>query len=216
MSINIDCVDCYRVDRNDLAVRIFQQRLPDALRVSSIGHMVDLIEGRLGAAGKMRRLRIFGHGIPGAQGLGNSYHLFTTDLYNQITLRPGNEVGYADVLGRLTPRFDRGGWVELQGCSVGGGPQGWNLLKALAELWQVNVAAATVCQTPDAGFEVQYRVAERGGRVHTRRGNPYRPPVTGGGTQRPDARTLGLVLTLLSPGVGIGFSLGVLAGSHAD
>ena len=169
MAINIDCVDWQST--GDAYVSVIQRRLPAALKVNSVGQMVNLIEQRLGSNRRMRRLRIFGHGISGVQGLGNSGSLFQTNLYNQITIGSNSEVLYADILGRLRTRFLSGGWAELHGCNVGASAVGWNLLKGLARLWQVNVAAGTSLQTTAAGFEVAYRVAQPNGQVRWRRGN---------------------------------------------
>lgn len=122
MTQKIDCVDWSIT--NDEAMRVFQARLPNALRVNSVGQMVRLIEQRLGDRGQIRRLQIFGKGIAGAQGLGNSRTLFQANLYNQISIGADSEVHYRDILGRLTSRFIRGGWAELHGCRVGAGAPG--------------------------------------------------------------------------------------------
>jgi hypothetical protein len=205
MSINIDCVDWHTAD--DEAMTILQQRLPNPILVNSVGQMVNLIEGRLRPNGRMRRLRIFGHGIAGVQGLGNSHNLYDTNLYNQISLGIGSEVLYANMLGRLRDKFAAGGWAELMGCSVGGGANGWNLLKALAKLWQVNVAAGTVEQNVDAGFEVQYRVAEPNGAVHTRHGHTVRA----GNNEQIRIALVNHFLMIINPLWGTGFLLGSIA-----
>ena len=167
--MNIDCVDGY----SDPTMDMFHEQLgPAALRVDTVGQMVKAIEQQLGKDFLIRRLRIFGHGIPGAQGLGNSYHLFETALYRQITLEIGDRAEYANVLGRLRGKFEQHGWVELHGCSVGAGANGWNLLKALARLWQAKVAAGVVEQWTTPGFEgAYYRVAWPDGRVYARHGH---------------------------------------------
>lgn len=167
--MDIDCVDWHR--EGDSSTAADQQHLPDAIRVNSVGQMVRLIDLRL-ANDRIRRLRIFGHGDPGVQGLGNSISS-QTHLYNQITTDTGTRVTYANVLGGLRGKFAQGAWVELHGCSVGAGAAGWNLLKGLAQLWQVKVAAGVVDQDDGGGFEgAYYRVAWPDGRVYSRRGHP--------------------------------------------
>jgi hypothetical protein len=130
----IDCVDGTGRDDNGFYRR---RILPTAIRVNTIGHMVDAIVARLGHSDRIRRLRIFGHGSPGRQGLGNSSvgGIWTHEI----------SLAYFAVqrpyLERLCGHFAPGGWVELSGCEVGACTTGANLLRSLAILWDVHVAA---------------------------------------------------------------------------
>ncbi len=160
--MNIDCVDAGGI-KNDEAMRIYRRNMPNALHVHSVGHMVRSIE---------QRLRIFGHGMPGAQGLGQSlYALGPKSRSYRIIQMAGNQLEYANVLASLHGRFAQGGWVELHGCEVGQGEPGRRLTRALAQLWGVNVAAGTVIQNTSAGFETRYIVARPDGHVSEHTGN---------------------------------------------
>lgn len=66
--------------------------------------------------------------------------------------------------------------MELHGCSVGQGEPGRQLAIALAQLWNVRVAAGTVLQNTNAGFETAYIVAHPNGRIEQREGNHVLTP----------------------------------------
>jgi hypothetical protein len=130
--------------------------------------MVRFIERYLNPNDLIRRLRVFGHGSRGRQGLGRS----RTQGPGYLEIRmAGGQLQYQDELVRLQGRFAAGGWAELHGCSVGDGSEGRALVVALARLWHVSVAAGTFAQWPGGGFEVSYIVARRDGRVVERLGH---------------------------------------------
>lgn len=177
--IDIDCVDG---TGRDEVVAEFRTMYPRALRVHSVGHMVRSILGRLGSGGAIRRLRVFGHGAPGVQGLGRSQGGNKATLtYHSISIFAG-VLRYRDILSQLTARFhhwnengaNRLGWVELHGCNVGAAGQGDGLVRLLAGLWRVNVAAGTGYQISQPGFEGYYVVAHPDGTVHTKLGTAVR------------------------------------------
>lgn len=171
--MDIDCVDAGGI-KNDEAMMAYRRSMPHALHVHSVGHMVRSIDNRLGrnTRNTIRRLRVFGHGTPGGQGLGQSQYMFGPKSRSYLTIRmAGNHLQYESVLAGLCGKFAPGGWVELHGCEVGQGEAGKNLTKALARLWGVNVAAGTVIQQTDAGFETRYIVAQPGGHVMEHTGN---------------------------------------------
>ncbi len=176
LSENLLDLDCVDATGRDETVAWFRQHLPHALRVHSIGHMVRSVQQHLGEAGRIRRLRVFGHGAPGIQGLGRSHEYHPKRPYLNIQVSKG-QLQYRDVLSDLQGRFSTArprGWVELHGCQVGaggaGGP-GQALALALAQLWQVPIAAGAVIQNTDAGFETCYIVAYPNGRVQWRTGH---------------------------------------------
>lgn len=170
---------------------------PNALVVADVESMVQGILRRLGAQQSIDRLIIVGHGASGIIGAGDGEGNGST-LRLSGHLLPGEQVGTAArglqvlgldrhgqlrgraVLGRLSGHFAPGAVVELQGCQVGRGHQGRELLRQLADLWRVNVQASIDDQHFDpvlqgsrhAGlrFEGQVieasRTAGHGARVH--------------------------------------------------
>ena len=131
----------------------------NALIVSSVENMVDRIRERLGASGTIDHLVIVGHGNSGIIGVGigerqpNNPHLAGHLLVGeQIAEAPsglqvielnrhGHLRGRAS-LSLLTGRFASDAVVELQGCNVGRGHAGRELLRQLADLWHVTVQAS--------------------------------------------------------------------------
>jgi hypothetical protein len=165
--IDIDCVDGTGTDPES---QVDRRLYPRALRVHSLGHMVDSILGYLLAAGspRIRRLRVFAHGAPGRQGLGQSAGgPDATAHYREISIE---YLRYVDILARLRGHFERGGWVELHGCRVGAGIAGHELVRTLSAVWQVRVAAGMGDQTIDPGFEGKYIVGLPNGTVQVKFG----------------------------------------------
>lgn len=158
----IDCVDGTSTDPNGEYRR---RILPAAIHVNSVGQMVSAILDRLRHGDRILRLRIFAHGNPGWQGLGHSA-TGGGNWYNAISLASfGLE---RSILGRLCGHFAQGAWVELSGCRVGACSDGRNLLIALAQLWNVHVAAGIESQSPDPGIEGTELVAWPNGSIHRR------------------------------------------------
>ena len=155
----IDCVDSMGQDENGHYRRLI---LPDAIRINTIGQMVSAILGRLGQGDRIQRLRVFGHGCPGYQGLGNSERA-SSDWYHSISMHYWRQ--QSPVLSRLCGHFAPDGWVELSGCHVGQGSAGQALLLHLAQLWGVEVAAGVEYQSPDPGLEGPVPVAFPDGTV---------------------------------------------------
>lgn len=176
--VNIDCVDGTGTDE---FVQELRQMYPGALRVDSVGHMVHSVLGRLGSGRQIGRLRIFGHGSPGAQGLGQSHTV--SQPWRMIGIDARCALLFRDTLALLTGRFahwtvaaapgrpehSRAGWVELHGCDVAAGG-GVLLVTDLASLWGVNVAAGTGTQDWTPGFEGYYVVGHPDGSYDTKMG----------------------------------------------
>jgi len=185
--IDLDCVDG---TGNDSVVQTFRRMYPHAQRVHSVGHLVHSILGALGSGRQIRRLRIFGHGAPGYQGLGQSAGgPPATSGYRCIQFS-GGDLAYRDVLAQLCGRFarwtdtglsdghgrahdtDRSGWVEMHGCNVAAGAEGLKLIVELSALWRVNVAGGSGYQIPNPGFEGPYVVAYPNRTLQTKMGTP--------------------------------------------
>jgi hypothetical protein len=107
----------------------------EAKSASTVAGMVDSIIAN--ANGHMiEKLVLVGHGSPGSQLIADG-----------VSLRPDNIAANAAELLRLKPLFAKGAVVQLDGCSSGAGPNGEALVKALSELWGVEVRAAIVPQS---------------------------------------------------------------------
>jgi hypothetical protein len=106
-------------------------------------------------AGKIRVLRFYGHGAPGAQIVGGNRDL--SDKAKVIDLTEQGDVrhGHALALFRkyLDPDESR---VELHGCRVARGEAGHDLLVGLANVFQVPVLAAPVGQHSDSAKEAAF------------------------------------------------------------
>jgi hypothetical protein len=111
--------------------------------------MVNRILNTLGPANKLHRLRIFGHGNEGVQGVSNSRHAPLSQTIS-VQCRGGvcGPLTNQNHLQRLSGRFALDGWAELCGCDVGDGVQGLELLQRLAALWNVPVKASEDRQKP--------------------------------------------------------------------
>jgi hypothetical protein len=72
---------------------------------------------------------------------------------------------YAGTLGRLTPKFTNNAWVDLRACDVG---MNLPLLRALRDLWQVNLVAGRGSQNNlfDANFG-RYQIVKKNGEEDT-------------------------------------------------
>lgn len=154
----------------------------DAFLVDTAQDMVQRIGLRLGPGLKIERLRIFGHGGPGVVQLGRLMHArvdptgqvtvpgvsnsrVTSDLNRLIMLGPEGDILNGQFLRGLRDRFARGGWCELHCCNVAARQKGKDLLKALARLWNVNVAGSEDLQYPGRGLEGTRYVARPNGTV---------------------------------------------------
>lgn len=189
--MNIDVLSSTYV--NDPAIVAFGSALPHALRGEYVADMVDRICERLGAIGRIRRLRIIGHGGPGLVMVGGgNVRSWTPGFYTQREMLErcalhilgvwpreftGRQTGrtWRDYpllndlsLRRLASKFSPGGWAELHGCHVAEGDAGKELLKQLAALWGVSVKAGTGEQFAGGGFENEVFVAAPDGRLQRR------------------------------------------------
>jgi len=135
--MDIDVVDALG---SDLATVQDRSYFPHALRVTNLTDLIRQVVGRVGLDRNLRRLRIIGHGGPGAQGLGNSYHL--ANVFDSSVNISANWTLMAD----LADLFSPNGWLELHGCNVAEGPQGKQYLARLASLLNVPVRAGTQFQ----------------------------------------------------------------------
>ncbi len=147
--MNIDVIDGLSTDE---AMRNNRQILRGEIGVITVSDMVDKILHRLGSD-KLRRLRVFGHGGAGMQGLGNSRDAVRTYATERLLTVQGSQLLHGETLRQLQGKFEAGGWVELRGCQVGSDSSGGLLLQELANLWGVPVKAGVPTQHPGGGFE---------------------------------------------------------------
>jgi len=140
--INIDAVDAISHDVATLGDRGF---FPHALRITSLSDLVRQLTTRIGFSRDLRRLRIIGHGEPGAQGLGDSYEM---DIPARRHVFDSSLAVSADwfMMENLADLFSPDGWVELHGCNVALGYAGKMYLGRLAQLLHVPVRAGIAPQ----------------------------------------------------------------------
>ena len=183
---------------SDVAILAVREVLADELTCTSVLDMVDQVQGRVGVSDRIGRLRIFGHGNPGIVCIGrvsastSLSSLNMTDLSKIIgvvrqegvaqtgeTVRTSYPLFNEDALRRLAPKFSRDGWVELHACRAASGELGEQLLRRLAELWQVLVKGGIEDQFAGGGIEGMAIVAFPNGSVQRR--PPAPPPHTRAG-----------------------------------
>lgn len=128
----------------DLTTRHDRSFFPHALRVANLSDLVIQLTGRIGFHHDLRRLRIIGHGAPGAQGLGDSSH--GTNIFDSSTAISLNWM----MMANLADLFSDNGWVELHGCNVAQGYAGKMYLARLAQALHVPVRAGTTVQWGDS------------------------------------------------------------------
>lgn len=134
---DIDVVDA---TGRDLTTRLDRSFFPHALRATTLQDLVLQVTARIGFHRDLRRLRIIGHGHPGAQGLGDSHHLANVfDSSTSVSMDWMTLQNLADV-------FSPQGWLELHGCNVAQGYAGKAYLARLAGLLGVPVRAGTAVQ----------------------------------------------------------------------
>lgn len=131
---------------------------PNAILVSDVNQMVNQILARAGTGPNISRLRFFGHALPGYQGMANSYSSNKIPQFIAID-RHGHLVNRAD-LERLRGHFAPNAVVELHGCNVALGHHGRELLRQLAELWNVRVRGGAERQFTDSGDLIEGPIIE--------------------------------------------------------
>ena len=151
------------VDRDGVVTdhgTIYQDQIdhPGAVLVSDVNQMVNQILVRAGTGPTISRLRFFGHAIPGYQGVANSYSSRKIPQYIAID-RNGHLVNRAD-LERLREHFAPNAIVELHGCNVGLGHHGRELLRQLADLWNVRVRGGAERQYTDRADVIEGPIIE--------------------------------------------------------
>lgn len=124
----------------DLVTREDRSYFPHALRVANLSDLVIQLTGLIGFNHDLRRLRIIGHGRPGAQGLGDSHHM--TNIFDSSTAISLNWM----MMANLADLFADDGYVELHGCNVAQGYAGKMYLARLAQTLHVPVRAGTAVQ----------------------------------------------------------------------
>lgn len=153
-------------------IRRDQINHPQAILVSDINQMVRDILARAGSTGStISRLRFFGHGSSGTQGLANSHS--SDKMYSQYLVvdTSGNLVNRR-LLAQLRGHFAPGAIVELHGCNVVLGHYGRQLLRQLADLWNVRVRGGAETQWADSADIIEgptieaYPVPGHSARVH--------------------------------------------------
>ncbi len=152
--MNIDVIDGLG---HDTATNMDRSRYPHAIRAESVSGMVIAIINRLGG-NRLHRLRIFGHGTPGAQGVADSFHMTSPNTF--ISVDAGGRLQHAPILSLLIASFGENAFVELHGCSVARGYQGKMLLCQLSALWRVRVRGGIQDQDTSPGFEGRVATAD--------------------------------------------------------
>lgn len=161
---NIDVVDLSEIDPAMCSIR---NRLRGEIPVSTVENMVNSILHRIGPQRQIRRLRIYGHGGPGSQGLGYSSNLHP-DFALQLQVGDPTHLIYEQKLEELRGRFAPDGWAELHGCGVAADVGGYLLLRQLAHVWGVPVKAGWQTQHSAPGMEGGVYVAWPDGGVEIR------------------------------------------------
>lgn len=135
--MDINAVDAIGTDSVTVQDRSF---FPNAVRVISLTDLVIQVGQRVGMERHLRRLRIIGHGGPGHQGLGDSFH--RTNIFDSSPSISFNWM----LMANLADYFTADGWLELHGCNVAEGVEGKLYLSRLASLLNVPVRAGTQVQ----------------------------------------------------------------------
>lgn len=126
--------------------------IPPPIPILSLHQLVSAVVARCWRGDRLRRLRIFGHGSVGRQGLGNS-----VSSNGNFLAAPGRGISWDWIqLSTLANEFDPSGWVELDGCNVGDGSQGKVYVARLAEVLGVCVRAGRGTQWVPAHGRQQF------------------------------------------------------------
>lgn len=146
---DLDVMDGHASYRH--SANVLRQSLPrPPVRVNGLRDIVTLAVQRSWSGDQLRRLRVFGHGSAGAQGLSDSVH-------GQGVLPAADRISAVWVeLCNLGHCFDRSGWMELHGCNVGDGEVGKRYVATLARTLGVRVRAGRGTQTIGAGTTRRY------------------------------------------------------------
>ena len=112
---------------------------------NGIVQMIDDVYNYVSASGKIRILRIWGHGWAGGQLIAAGTDS-QSGADNASALWGSNVDAYSDSLSKLTELFAGNGHVELKGCQVGQGTTGEMFLVKLAVALNVPVQAGQTTQ----------------------------------------------------------------------
>lgn len=138
---------------------LFDDRVlhPAALRVRGTRDLVERVLQSLGTNRRLDQLIIWGHGGPGVQDVGPPMRGGKTTavtgrlddrVSNVLAIEHGHLRDRAS-LARLCGRFAAAATVDLHGCNVALHHAGRELIRQLADLWQVRVRAALTVQPSD-------------------------------------------------------------------
>lgn len=107
------------------------------IEAQSVDQMVRDVSAGVGDPTRncLNTLTLDGHGSPGNMSVGDGTGWVAGGNISVGNFRPS--------LNNLTPVFCSGATVILLGCNVGRGPTGARFIQSLADLWHVNVGAAT-------------------------------------------------------------------------
>jgi hypothetical protein len=139
----VDCVDVFDPSLAELEVNDIRRAGGNPIIIGGMSNGIEQMVNSIVRQSKdVFLLRFHGHGGPGVAAIssGNAAldprgaHRATLTLQNLATMRP--------VIRRLRGIFGPYGCVQFMHCSTGRGPQGKNLLKALADDMDVPVTAA--------------------------------------------------------------------------
>jgi hypothetical protein len=125
----------------------------EAKPAADVDGMVRSILAKAGGK-KLKRLIIVGHGSPGNQKVSDSDSINVDEIQRLAPLRE---------------HFTRDAEVVLQGCSVGGGPQGEQLLASLSQTLGVRVTASTGFERLIPGREGHSTTASPDGTIEMKR-----------------------------------------------
>ena len=143
-AIDIDVMDAaFSYVRNALGLVLTISPTPESVR--TLGDIVGVVARRCND-GDLRRLRIFGHGSSGRQGLGDSVS------GQNLLVAPGRGISM-DWMNLCTLRhfFGSDGFLELHGCNVGDGTEGKVYVARLCALLGVPVRAGRGTQWTGGG-----------------------------------------------------------------
>jgi len=122
--------------------------------VHSTADLVNLVNRRCNA-GDLRRLRIFGHGSPGSQGLGDS-----VSGGNELAIPRRAGISWQwMLLTNIAHFFGPDGYLQLHGCSVGAASEGKRYVSELARILNVPVSAGIWKQVVGGGRSGEFEIA---------------------------------------------------------
>jgi hypothetical protein len=142
----LDCVDIFDPSLLNLEVQDITRAGGSPIQIGGMSNAVEqaVTEILRRASRDTFLLRFHGHGAPGSAGIGTGHsrigvqHRSAIDASNLAVIRP--------IVARLRGIFSRYGCVQFMHCSTGRGPQGKQVLQAIADDLGVPVSAGVFDQ----------------------------------------------------------------------